>query len=338
MILMTGASGFLGSAILPLLLAKGERVRAFVLPGDPLAKLIPKEVEICCGDLLSEGDLDRFFALKEGETAVVIHCASLISMSMVPVDKVYQVNVKGVEKIISRCLNPKVIKLIYVSSVHAITELPHGDMMAEPEGTDPDQVVGYYAKTKAEAAALVTRARKEKALNANIVYPSGLCGPGDYAAGNLTQMFLDYFAGKIPVGIRGGYNFVDVRDVAGAIVTLAERGLPGRDYILAGEYISMMDILDVFHKVSGGKKVRIVCPHWLARLALPMMSLGYKIRKIKPIFSIYALKTITFNSLFSSAKAKGDLGFDPRPIEETLEDTFHWLKRQGMINGLKFTK
>ena len=251
MYLLTGGAGFLGGTVLRTLLSRGERVRVLVLPDDPLAMQLPENTEICTGDLLNDADLDRFFLLEKGETATVIHCASLISMSLGPVDKVYEVNVKGAANIIAHCLADNIKSLIYISSVHAIEELPMGQTMAEPDATDPDKVIGCYAKTKAQAAALVMRARREKGLKASIVYPSGLCGPGDTAASNLTQLFLDYFAGKIPVGVHGGYNFVDVRDVAEAIVNLAQQAQDGGDYILAGEYIEVMDILDAFHRLSG---------------------------------------------------------------------------------------
>ena len=332
MYLLTGGAGFLGGTVLRVLLSRGEKVRVLVLPGDPLANQLPENTEICTGDLLNEEDLDRFFCLEKGETATVIHCASLISMSLSPVDKVYEVNVKGTANIIARSLADNIKSLIYISSVHAIEELPRGQSMAEPSITNPDKVIGCYAKTKAQAAALVMRARQEKGLKASIVYPSGLCGPGDNATGNLTQLFLDYFAGKIPVGVRGGYNFVDVRDVAEAIVNLAQQAQSEGDYIMAGEYIEVMDILDAFHRLSGGKKIRFICPIWLAKLALPILSLSYKIRKIKAIFSRYALKTITFNSRFNSDKAKRDLHFHPRPMEQTLKDTAQWLKSQGRIH------
>ena len=331
MILVTGGAGFLGSEVTRLLALRGEHVRVLVLPGDPLAARLPENVEVCFGDLLSDEDLDRFFQLKDHQPLTVIHCAGLITMSMKPVDRVYRVNVLGTQRIISHCLANGVNHLIHVASVHAIPELLKGQVMAEPDGMDPDKVVGYYAKTKAQAVARVMDARRKNGLRASVVYPAGLCGPGDYARGNLTQMFLDYMDGGIPLGVKGGYNFADVRDVARSIVTLALSVRAGEDYVMAGEYISIMKILQTFQEFTGGRKITAVCPVWLAKAALPLLSWVYKRRKVKPIFSAYSLYTIASNSLFDSKKARSDLDYRPRPIRQTLRDTANWLMAQKKL-------
>jgi dihydroflavonol-4-reductase len=326
--LLTGGAGFLGRKALESLIRHGQSVRALVLPGDPLAIHLPKAADKIEGDLLNPRDLARFF---EGVTAqdTVIHCASIITMRMSPVDLVTRVNVEGTKNIIEQCLKTGA-RLVHVASVHAIPELPHGQVMAEPETLDEEQVVGWYAKTKAMAAKAVLEARARQGLQAAIAYPAGLCGPGDYGKGNLTQLFLDYMNGAIPMGVDGGYNFADVRDVAQAIVTLAQKESLGEDYVLSGEYIAIMDILKAFHDITGKKQVRLVCPVWLAKLALPIMKLVYSIRKVKPIFSEYSLYTVRANSLFDSSMARRDLGFSPRPIRQTLEDTAKWLMEQNI--------
>ncbi len=331
--LVTGAAGFLGSHIVSRLLEKGERVRALILPGDPAGKYLPEGLEIILGDVTHEGDLDRFFSLEAGQEAVVLHCAGIISMSMRPLPQVHRVNVEGTLAVARRCLNPQVIKMMYVASVHAITEEAEGRVMAEPERTDPDAVRGYYAKTKAEACAALMKMRDEEGLKLNILYPAGMSGPGDYALGNFTQLFIDYSAGLIPAAVKGGYNFVDVRDVAEAIITLGGRDLAGQDYVLAGEYHSVVEILNDFAQITGRKPVKLMAPLWLARLALPFLSLYYKAKKRKPVFSRYSLFTINSNSNFSSKKACDGLGFAPRSFRQTLKDTMAWLGQQGMLRN-----
>lgn len=331
--LVTGAAGFLGSHIVSLLAAAGERVRGLVLPDDPLAKHLPEGVELVSGDITNEADLDRFFQLDAGDEATVFHCASIITMSITPVPLIYRVNVEGALAVARRCLNPQVKSMIHIASVHAITEAPQGQVMAEPEQLDPDSVHGYYAKTKAEAVKMLMEMRQEQGLKLNILYPSGMSGPGDYAKGNFTQLYIDYAAGCIPMAVKGGYNFVDVRDVAEAAVAIIRKDLPGADYVLAGEYISIIQILESFARMMGRKPIRLVAPLWLAKLALPFFSLYYKIKKRKPVFSRYSLYTVNVNSRFSSDKARRDIGFNPRPFQQTMADTAAWLKNEGMMKA-----
>ncbi len=329
--LVTGAAGFLGSHIVARLVEAGERVRCLVLPGDPLAAHLPGGVEVMSGDITREADLDRLFHLEEGDEAYVFHCASIITMSIQPVPLVHQVNVTGALAVARRCLDPRVRRMLYVASVHAITEAPEGQVMAEPAQADPDAVQGAYAKTKAETIAALFAMRRDEQLRLNILYPAGLSGPGDYARGNFTQLYIDYAAGRIPMAVRGGYNFVDVRDVAEAAVAISHKDLAGEDYVLAGEYISIIDILKNFARMMGKKPVKWVAPLWLAKLALPFFTLYYKIKKRKPVFSRYSLYTIHVNSRFSSEKARRDIGFSPRPFRQTMADTAAWLKEQGML-------
>ncbi len=329
--LVTGAAGFLGSHIVSQLLATGERVRGLVLPGDPLVQHLPEGLELVSGDITDEADLDRFFMLDPGDEAYVFHCASIITMSITPVPLVHRVNVEGALAVARRCLHPQVKRMLYVASVHAITEAPAGQVMAEPERLDPALVHGDYAKTKAETVAALLGMRKEKHLELNVLYPAGMSGPGDYAKGNFTQLYIDYAAGRIPMAVKGGYNFVDVRDVAAAAITISRQDLAGEDYVLAGEYISIKEILESFARMMGRKPIRLVAPLWLARLALPFFTLYYKIKKRKPVFSRYSLYTINVNSSFSSGKARRDFGFSPRPFQQTMADTAAWLKNQGML-------
>lgn len=321
----------MGSHIVSRLIGRGERVRALVLPGDPAAGYLPEGIEVVTGDITREGDLDRFFLLDYGEEAVVVHCASIISMSMRPVSLVYRVNVEGALAVARRCLSPQVKKMVHVASVHAITENAQGHEMSEPEQTNPDAVRGFYAKTKAEACAKLMRMREEQGLRLDILYPAGMSGPGDYARGNFTQLFIDYAAGLIPAAVKGGYNFVDVRDVAEAIVTLATRDLAGQDYVLAGEYISVLEILNNFAQIIGRKPIRLMAPLWLAKLSLPFMTAYYRIKQRKPVFSRYSLYTINTNCRFSSRKARASLGFAPRAFRQTLRDTMAWLMQQGIV-------
>lgn len=329
--IVTGATGYLGSNVVELLTAKGEQVRAFALPGDKAAGLLPPSCEVVYGNILKPEDIERLFEGLPNEQIVVIHCAGIITMSLEPVPIVYNVNVNGTRNIVAACVRHQVHKLIHVSSVHAITETQGTQVVAETDHFDPQSVHGYYAKTKAEATQAVYDAVRNQGLPACVIFPAGIAGPGDTAGGHFTQLFIDYFQGRIPAGVIGGYSFADVRDVAQAIVACVDRGSVGEGYILGGHYVTVRDIFTLLHLHGAARKINLYVPLWLARLILPVMSLWYKLRKQKAVFSRYSLYTLGTSGRFSSEKARRQLGYAPRPFEQTVMDTIAWLKKEGKI-------
>lgn len=328
--LVTGAAGHLGNAIVNELTSKGLRVRAFVLPNDRAGQRLPQSVEVFTGDLLDKESLQRFFEIPRGMQAIVIHCAGIVTTSLKRRQIVYDVNVTGTKNILEQCLSSNVGKLVYISSVHAIPELPKGQIITEIKDFNPDKVLGPYAKTKAEATALVLEA-VQKGLDASIVHPGGICGPLDYGPGHMTQLLMDYYKGKLTAGVHGGFDFVDVRDVASGVISCCRHGKAGECYILANRYISVRELLDVFHAVTGKRKIRLVLPLWLARISVPFYWIYYTLKGQRPLFSAYSLYTLSSNSAYSHEKARRELGYTVRPFFETVRDTVKWLKSEKKI-------
>ena len=330
-VLVTGAAGYLGGHIIRILVDRGVQVRALVLPDDPAGEQLPEKVDLCYGDLLYKPDVKRFFDVA-GDDVIVIHAAALISMKWKMDPDVRAINFGGTQNVVDACL-ARGFRLIHVSSVHAIKEEPHGHTIKEPICFAPGTVTGCYAKTKAEGAALVMDAMQNHGLDAAIVMPSGIVGPGASAHNNVTQMMIEYLRGTLPAGIRGGYDFVDVRDVAQTIVQLCFQKDKQGCYILAGHNVSIRHFFDAIQK-SAGKKVRSIkwmVPSWMAYLALPVFSLVYKLKKETPVFTRYGVYTLTTNSDFCNEKAKLDLGFSPRPFEDTIADMVAWLYKSGVL-------
>lgn len=266
--LVTGASGFLGRAVLAELEKKGAPVRALVIKNDPLAAELPEDVSVVYGDVCDDGSLEHFFSGADERTCV-IHCAGIVSVASHPGERIYRVNVGGTNNILRHCEKAGVGKLVYVSSVHAIPEKPKGTEITEDAVFSPDAVQGDYAKSKAIATSLVFEA-SDRGLNASVVFPSGIIGPGDVGKGSITHMLLSFLAGKLPVAVKGGYDFVDVRDVAAGIVSCAEQGQPGHGYILSGEYATIRDILNAAKETLEIKRTVSFFPIRLAKLIAPL--------------------------------------------------------------------
>jgi len=323
--LVTGATGFLGRAVLKELSGRGSEIRALVLENDPLACELPPEVRVVVGDVCDEAALSRFFSGADGQSCV-IHCAGIVSVASHPGDRLYRVNVGGTSNILRHCERCRVGKLVYVSSVHAIPEQPKGTEMTEDAVFSPDLVRGDYAKSKAIATALVFEAA-ERGLNASVVFPSGVIGPGDSGKGSITSMLLSFLSGKLPLAVKGGYDFVDVRDVAYGISACAEHGLPGRGYILSGQYASIRDILDAVRKSARTGRVVSYLPTCLAKAVAPFYE-KQSIRKRRPLyFTPYAVAVLESNGLFSRRAAAAAFGYAPRSLQSSIHDTVLWLKR-----------
>ncbi len=325
--LVTGASGFLGRAVLAELEKKGAPVRALVIKNDPLAAELPEDVSVVYGDVCDDGSLEHFFSGADERTCV-IHCAGIVSVASHPGERIYRVNVGGTNNILRHCEKAGVGKLIYVSSVHAIPEKPKGTEITEDAVFSPDAVQGDYAKSKAIATSLVFEA-SDRGLNASVVFPSGIIGPGDVGKGSITHMLLSFLAGKLPVAVKGGYDFVDVRDVAAGIVSCAEQGQPGHGYILSGEYATIRDILNAAKETLEIKRTVSFFPIRLAKLIAPLYE-KRSLQKKQPLyFTPYSIAVLDSNGRFDRSAAAAALGYAPRSLQSSIRDMVIWLKETG---------
>ena len=324
--LITGATGFLGRAVAAELVRHDAQVRALVLHNDPYISLLPKEVRTVAGDVCDKSSLADFFADADSRTCV-IHCAGIVSVASRPGPKLYQVNVGGTWRVLRQCMEHNVGKMVYVSSVHAIPEKSKDCIITEDCEFSPGLVDGDYAKSKATATELVFAAA-ERGLNASIVFPSGIIGPGDLQGGSFTSMAKSFLAGKLPLAVRGGYDFVDVRDVANGILACSESGEPGKGYILSSCYVTIRRMLQLVGKAAKLKYRPICLPLGLARLAAPYYE-RRSLRERKPLFfTPYSVSVLASNGQFSHAAASECFAYQPRPIEETLGDMTAWLLNQ----------
>ena len=329
--LVTGATGFLGRTVVAELIKNGKAVKALVLENDELFRTLPKNADVVYGDVCDDRSLERFFTGADEKTCV-IHCAGIISVASRPSDKIYKVNAGGTNNVVRRCERHGVGKLVYVSSVHAIPEKPKGRVTDEKFTLSFSSVRGDYAKSKAMATSLVFEAAK-RGLNASVVFPSAIIGPGDIGKGSITNMLLSFLSGKLPLAVKGGYDFVDVRDVAAGILSCAERGRAGENFILSGHYATIRDVLDSAKRATGSGRSPLYLPICLAKLVAPIYEKRC-LKKKKPLyFTPYAVSVLSSNSRFSRAAAEAAFCYSPRSIDESVEDMILWLRGMSSPDG-----
>lgn len=145
-------------------------------------------------------------------------------------------------------------------------------------------------------------------------------------------MLSSYLAGKLPVAVKGGYDFVDVRDVADGIISCAEKGEKGEGYILSGHYVTIKELIDCVKSITGIKKRVTYFPMCVAKAVAPLYEKIAARKKQKLFYTPYAVKVLSSNGLFSNEKARSTLNFNSRPISETLTDTVIWLKNGTFLN------
>lgn len=319
--IVTGANGHLGSTIIRLLKKEKQAVRGLVLPGEEV--LTQKDVTYYQGDVRDKDSLRPLFDNLQGQEVIVIHTAGIVDIADHVSEKMYQVNVEGTRNVTELCVEYKVKRMVYVSSVHAIPEKEDGEVMEEVREFSPDQVVGGYAKTKAEATGIVLDAVKE-GLDAVVVQPTGILGPYDRTGNHLVQLVKNYIQGKLPACVRGGYDFVDVRDVAKGCLAAAERGRTGECYILSNRHYEVKEVLGMVKKIRGGRRIPTL-PLWMAKAFTPLLEWYAKMKKQRPLYTRYSLYTLSSNGKFSHDKATKELGYYPRDLYKTLKDTVKWV-------------
>ncbi len=327
MIAVTGATGHIGNVLVKKLLKQGEEVRVLERPHVDLTPIEGLDVEIVEGDVR---DLSSLLLAFEG-VRMVYHLAGIISISPGDEDFIYQVNVVGTRNVVEACIRCGVDRLVYTSSVHALREPPEGKVIDESCAFITDSPRGAYDSTKAQASMEVMKG-VQRGLDAVIVAPSGVLGPCDYRISQLGHMVLSFAKGDLPGYVEGAYDFVDVRDVAEGLILAAQNGKSGEVYILSGERITVDELMFQLQKITGKSPPRFKAPLWLAKSVGRLADLYYRVSGDKPLITEYSVDVLASNSMISCDKARKDLGYNPRPLRTSLEDSVQWFYENGHLN------
>jgi len=317
--LVTGATGHIGNVLVRKLLERGEKVRALIWRGEDTTPLEKLEVETVEGDVLDPQSLEPAFEGVEK----VFHLAGIISILPGRNPFVWRVNVEGTRNVLRAARQAGVRRLVYTSSIHALKRIPQGVEMDESLGFDPDNPYGEYDRSKA-AASLEVQSAARADLDAVIVCPTGVIGPYDFRGSELGDVIRSAAEAKPMFYVEGAYDFVDVRDVADALIAAAQRGRRGESYILSGHKISVRYLLETVREVTGKAFASIKIPFSLAEFAARFTPWYYQRTKAKPRFTPYSLEVLQSNADISHKKAERELGYRPRPVIETIADTVRW--------------
>jgi dihydroflavonol-4-reductase len=312
---VTGATGHIGNVLVRELYAAGHEVTALVLPNDK-HQMIDAFATIITGNVLDQ----EFLFGKLIDYDIVYHLAGIVEIGSGKKKKIFKVNVEGTKNMVKACLKNKIRRLVYTSSVHAIPELKKGLTMTEIDTFDPNKVGGLYAKSKAMATDFVLNHR-DLGLEIVVVHPAGVIGPYDYQMSNVSQLFVDFILGKLTAYLRGGYNFVDVRDAARGIRLAGEKGRSGECYILSGNEITVKELLDLIADSTGRKRIKTKIAYWFILAMSGFAELYYKSIRQKPLFTRYSVVVLNANRSFSNLKAVKELGYTTRSLAESVKDT-----------------
>ena len=322
--LVTGACGHLGGTLVRLLERTGAQVRGLRLPSEQARDRA--HVTYYPGDVRDRDSLRPLFRGLADREVVVFHTAAIVDISGEATPQMVDVNVNGTKNILALCREYGVKRLVYVSSVHAIPEKDGYAVLREVDRFSPQQVTGGYAKTKAEATQAVLDAAAQ-GLDAVVVHPSGILGPFDGTGNHLVQLVKEYAGGKLPACVKGGYDFVDVRDVAAGCLAAAEKGRSGQCYILSNRHYEVQEVLAMAKTLCHGRRLPVL-PMWMAQAAEPLLGWVAKVKKQRPLYTKYSLYTLRSNDRFDHGKATAELGYRPRDLRQTVRDTLRWLAKK----------
>jgi dihydroflavonol-4-reductase len=329
MILVTGASGFVGSAVARQLLQMGEQVRVLVRATSSRANLADPNLEIVQGDLRDGASLAR--ALQN--VRVLFHVAADYRLWARDDGEIIRTNVEGTRALMEAARRADVERIVYTSSVATLKARPNGTPSDETFPLDEKSAVGAYKYSKVVAERLVERMVAEQSLPAVIVNPSTPIGPGDVRPTPTGRIIVEAAAGRMPGFVDTGLNLVHVEDVAAGHIAAWQKGRIGERYILGGQDVLLGDMLAEIARCVGRTPPKLRLPR---RLIFPIAygaeAIAYFTGK-EPFVTTTGLKLAKDRMFFSSAKAERALGYRARPYGEAIADAITWFRQNGYLKG-----
>jgi len=328
MILVTGASGFVGSAVTRHLVQAGQQVRTLVRPTSMRINLAHLPVEIVEGDL---GDPDSLARAMTG-VRFLFHVAADYRLWARDPQDIVRTNVEGTGTVMNAALRAGVERIVYTSSVATLKARPDGRPSDETFPLDAQSAVGAYKYSKVIAERAVETMVEKQGLPAVIVNPSTPIGPGDARPTPTGRIIIEAAAGRMPFYVDTGLNLVHVDDVAAGHLAALEKGRIGQSYILGGQDVLLGDLLREIARLVGRSPPRLRLPR---RAIFPIAYGAEAIAHFtgrEPFVTTTGLRLAKDRMFFTSSKAERELGYRARPYGEALAEAIAWFRQNGLLD------
>jgi dihydroflavonol-4-reductase len=335
---VTGATGFIGSHVVRLLRARGDRVRILARDPNRAENIEGLGCEMVIGDLRNAASLVR---CVQG-CRWVYHVGADYRLWARNPQEIYESNVAGTRNLLSACCEAGVEKVVYTSTVGTIGMRPDGVPTNEETPVALDDMIGHYKRSKfmAEQVALEFA---HSGLPVVIVNPTAPVGHGDIKPTPTGKVILDFLRGRMPAYVDTGLNIVSVEDVAQGHILAESKGKVGERYILGGENLTLQEILENLARICGSRMPRFPMPWAVALIAayLDQFFMGTILRR-EPSIPLEGVRMARHKMFVSSAKACRELGYSPRPAEQALREAVDYFRgawrahsAQGRISNLR---
>lgn len=326
---VTGGAGHLGEALVRRLVSEKYDVTVLTYDQFDEEALEGLNVQKVRCDILDPPQLQKAFQGAD----YVFHLAARISIDGDPDGKVFQTNVIGTQNVMEAALAANIQRVIHLSSVHVYDlKAAKGTVIREdsPRIDTQDTNCSAYDRSKALAEDKVLQA-VQRGLDAVILNPSGCMGPYDYRLSRMGQTLLSLYEGTMPVLLEGGFDWVDTRDVADAMLKALEHGRKGEKYLITGHYASVRELADIAQSITMVTAPSLTMGARIAKWFAPLAVAWARLMGSEPLYTAEAVDTLTTEPLFSRDKATRELGYAPRPLLQTISDTYDDFGDRGML-------
>ena len=326
-VLVTGASGFVGSAVAAKLVERGFSVRALVRATSPRSHLAGLDLDYVQGDLRDAATIRPAMA----GVRYLFHVAADYRLWARDRNEIVVNNVTGTRVMMEEALRAGVERIVYTSSVATLAVQRDGTSVDETVPLEELKAIGAYKRSKVAAERLVERMIAQQGLPAVIVNPSTPIGPRDVKPTPTGRIIVEAARGRMPAFVDTGLNLVHVDDVAQGHLAALDRGKIGERYILGGQNVQLSEMLTVIANLIGRRPPRVRLPRSaIVPLALAAETVA-RFTGREPFVTMDALRMSRYRMFFTAAKAERDLGFTARPFTDALTDAIRWFRDAGHL-------